>query len=84
MYKKLISPFLFLFDPERIHTFTFSLIKIFFKIPLSGFLVDFFYKIENPKLKKTLFGLTFTNPVGIAAGFDKNATHISSQNLTNY
>ena len=77
MYKKLISPFLFLFDPERIHTFTFSLIKIFFKIPLSGFLVDFFYKIENPKLKKTLFGLTFTNPVGIAAGFDKNATHIS-------
>ena len=77
MYKKLISPFLFLFDPERIHTFTFSLIKIFFKIPLSGFLVDFFYKIENPKLKKNLFGITFTNPVGIAAGFDKNATHIS-------
>ena len=77
MYKKLISPFLFLFDPERIHTFTFSLIKFFFKIPLIGFLIGFFHKIENPKLSKKLFGLTFSNPIGIAAGFDKNATHIS-------
>ena len=40
-------------------------------------MIDFFYKIENPKLSKKLFGLTFSNPVGIAAGFDKNATHIS-------
>jgi len=44
---------------------------------LISFLIDFFYKIENPKLSKKLFGLTFSNPVGIAAGFDKNATHIS-------
>ena len=77
MYKKIISPFLFLFDPEKIHTFTFFLIKVFFKIPILGFIVESFYKVKSPKLERKLFGLTFENPVGIAAGFDKNATHIS-------
>ena len=77
MYKKIISPFLFLFDPEKIHTFTFFLIKVFFKIPILGFIIESFYKVESPKLTRELFGLTFENPVGIAAGFDKNATHIS-------
>ena len=77
MYKNIISPFLFLFDPEKIHTFTFFLIKVFFKIPILGFIIESFYKVENPKLVRKLFGLTFENPVGIAAGFDKNATHIS-------
>ena len=77
MYKKIISPFLFLFDPEKIHTFTFFLIKVFFKIPILGFIIETFYKVESPKLTRKLFGLNFENPVGIAAGFDKNATHIS-------
>jgi len=77
MYKKIISPFLFLFDPEKIHTFTFFLIKVIFKIPFFGFLIESFYKEESPKLTRKLFGLTFENPIGIAAGFDKNATHIS-------
>ena len=77
MYKKIISPFLFLFDPEKIHTFTFFMIKVFFKIPILGFIIESFYKVESPKLTRKLFGLNFENPVGIAAGFDKNATHIS-------
>ena len=77
MYKKIISPFLFLFDPEKIHTFTFFLIKVLFKIPILDFLIESFYKVESPKLTRKLFGLNFDNPVGIAAGFDKNATHIS-------
>lgn len=76
MYKKLISPFLFLFDPEKIHNFTFLSLKIIFKIPFTGFIVKTFYQLKNEKLKRNLFGLTFPNPVGIAAGFDKNATHI--------
>ena len=77
MYKKLISPILFLFDPESIHHFTFSIIKILFKIPLLGILIEKNYKVVNPKLKKEVFGITFDNPVGIAAGFDKNASHIN-------
>ena len=77
MYKKLILPFLFLIDPEKIHNFTFFCIKTVFKIPFLGFLTKSYFKVENDKLKRHLFGLTFPNPVGIAAGFDKNATHIS-------
>ena len=77
MYKKLILPFLFLFDPEKIHNLTFFSLKTIFKIPFLGFLTKLYYKVENDKLKRNLFGLTFSNPVGIAAGFDKNATHIS-------
>ena len=77
MYKKIISPFLFLFDPEKIHTYTFFLIKVFFKITILVFIIESFFKVESPVLKRKLFGLTFENPIGIAAGFDKNATHIS-------
>ena len=77
MYRKIISPILFLFDPEKIHTFTFLLIKVLFKIPILGFLIESFYKVNSPKLTRNLFGLNFKNPIGIAAGFDKNATHIS-------
>ena len=77
MYKKLILPFLFLFDPEKIHNLTFFSIKTIFKIPFLGFFTKSYFKVESDKLKRNLFGLTFPNPVGIAAGFDKNATHIS-------
>ena len=42
-----------------------------------GFLIESIYKVQNPKLIRKIFGLTFENPIGMAAGFDKNATHIS-------
>ena len=77
MYKKFFSPILFLFDPEKIHNITFLFVKIFFKIPLFGFLIKSYYTIDNQSLKLNLFGLNFNSPIGIAAGFDKNATHIS-------
>ena len=77
MYKKLISPLLFLFDPEKIHNFTFFSTKLIFKIPLLGYLIKSYYKVEGDNLTRNLFGLTFSNPVGIAAGLDKYATHIS-------
>ena len=77
MYKKLIAPFLFLFDPEKIHNLTFLCLKIIFKIPLIGYFVKYIYRIEDENLKRSIFGIEFPNPIGIAAGFDKNATHIS-------
>ena len=73
MYKLLLRPIFFLFDPEKIHYFTFSLIKMASKIPGLSALFRRLYLIENKKLEKTLFGLRFKNPVGLAAGFDKNA-----------
>jgi dihydroorotate dehydrogenase len=76
MYKKIISPFLFLFDPESVHNFTFIVLKLSFKFPLTKYIVSFFLSLEDPKLEKQLFGLNFKNPVGVAAGLDKNAAHI--------
>ena len=73
MYKLLLRPLFFLFDPEKIHHFTFSLIKFTSKIPGMASLYRSIYVIEDEKLERNLFGLTFKNPVGLAAGFDKNA-----------
>jgi len=73
MYKELLRPIFFSFDPEKIHHFTFSLIKITSKIPGFEALYRSLYVIEDQKLERNLFGLTFKNPVGLAAGFDKNA-----------
>ena len=73
MYSKIIRPLLFQFDPEKVHYFTFSLIKFFSKIPGVPALVRSMFKVNDPSLKRELFGLTFDNPVGLAAGFDKNA-----------
>ena len=69
MYKSLIRPFLFKFDPEEVHHFTFSFLKNF------GFLAKLFLPkpIEDKRLEREVFGLEFKNPVGLAAGFDKDA-----------
>lgn len=73
MYKLLIRPFFFLFDPEKIHHFTFSLVKFLSKIPGMSSIFRGMYQVNDKKLERNLFGLTFKNPVGLAAGFDKNA-----------
>ncbi len=73
MYKTIIRPILFLFDPEKVHHFTFGLLKMIHKIPFVSSLVRRFYQVNDKKLERNLFGLTFKNPVGLAAGFDKNA-----------
>ncbi|MCJ8152609.1 quinone-dependent dihydroorotate dehydrogenase [Chryseobacterium sp. SSA4.19] len=69
MYKSLIRPFLFKFDPEEVHHFTFSMLKNF------GFITKLFLPkpIVDKRLEREVFGLKFKNPVGLAAGFDKNA-----------
>ena len=73
MYKKIILPFLFLFDPEKVHNFTFLFFKISLNLPFIGFFIEKIYSVKNNKLERKLFGLEFKNPVGLAAGFDKNA-----------
>lgn len=73
MYKLILRPFLFLFDPEKIHYFIFNSIKIFFKIPGVKRMACKVHTLDDKKLEKSLFGLTFKNPVGLAAGFDKDA-----------
>ena len=73
MYHRLIKPILFLFDPEKVHYFSFFSIKLLSTIPGVPLLIRWLYQVKHPSLEREVFGLKFPNPVGLAAGFDKNA-----------
>lgn len=73
MYKYLIRPFLFCFSPEGIHRFVVVMLRIAHSIPGCETLLRAVYQIKHPVLEREVFGIRFPNPVGIAAGFDKNA-----------
>jgi dihydroorotate dehydrogenase len=73
MYRFLIRPVLFCFDPEAIHHFTFRFLKIALAVPGVKSLVSAIYGKRHVSLKRNFFGLEFENPVGLAAGFDKDA-----------
>jgi dihydroorotate dehydrogenase len=73
MYKLLLRPLLFLFDPEEVHHFTFSMVKIASKIPFLSRIFRSLYLVNDSRLATEVFGLQFKNPVGLAAGFDKDA-----------
>jgi len=73
MYK-IIRNFLFLFDPEKVHYFSMNGLKFLCKI---GFIKAFLKKSFQSKNPKTILGLHFTNPVGLGAGFDKNASYLT-------
>lgn len=72
MYKALIRPLFFLLDPEKVHHISFSLIKFLSTIGLGGLLRSM-YVVNDKRLEKEVFGIRFKNPVGMAAGFDKDA-----------
>ena len=73
MYKLLIRPILFWFDPEEVHYFSFSFIKFICKIPFVPNIIKSIYEVKDSRLEREVFGLKFKNPVGLAAGFDKDA-----------
>jgi dihydroorotate dehydrogenase len=73
MYSILRS-ILFLFDPEKVHYFTTDLLKFVLRLPGMKALFSKLYIIEDKRLEKEVFGIRFKNPVGLAAGFDKNAS----------
>ena len=73
MYQLFVKPFLFLFDPEKVHYFSFTIIRLGSKIPGMSFLIRKFFCLNHPSLEREVFGLRFKNPVGLAAGFDKDA-----------
>lgn len=72
MYKALIRPLLFKFDPERVHHWSFTAIRVMHKLGL-GRVFRRMYCISDSRLEREVFGIRFPNPVGLAAGFDKDA-----------
>ena len=82
MYKLFIRPILFWFDPEDVHYFSFSFIKFISKIPFVPAILRSIYEVKDTRLEREVFGLKFKNPVGLAAGFDKDAK--CYQELSNF
>lgn len=68
----LIKPLLFKFDPEKVHHFVTANLKRFNRFPGGAVLSRALWTVKSPKLEREVFGLKFKNPVGLAAGFDKN------------
>jgi dihydroorotate dehydrogenase len=76
VYKLIIRPLLFLFPPEWVHELASLWIRLLNKLPGIGQLIRHIYQVKDPALQKEFFGISFENPVGLAAGFDKDATMI--------
>ncbi|EOR93772.1 Dihydroorotate dehydrogenase [Arcticibacter svalbardensis MN12-7] len=73
MYQ-LLKPLLFQFAPENIHHVVTSLLKNGNRVPGVAYIQKSIFQLEDPRLEREVFGLKFKNPVGLGAGFDKNAT----------
>jgi len=73
MYKLLVKPLLFSMQPEKAHYFATGMLTFLSTIPGFPAIIRSLYNYKHPKLERKLFGLTFKNPVGLAAGFDKDA-----------
>jgi dihydroorotate dehydrogenase len=73
MYRYIIRPLFFLLAAERIHHFVFIILKVKSKIPGFKSLIQLFFSFKQPQLHRQILGLHFQNPVGLAAGFDKDA-----------
>lgn len=77
MYK-LLKPIFFRFQPERAHHLTMSMLKTVLAIPGISHTFKSLFQFEDARLEKEVFGLKFKNPVGLAAGFDKDGKYIHS------
>lgn len=75
MYKHLLKPILFRFNPETAHNMTFKGLSVLRYIPFARSIVRSIYKKEYPSLEREVFGIRFPNPVGLAGGLDKNGEY---------
>ena len=78
MYKLLIRPILFRLNAERAHNLTLAILSGFKRSRLLSALLRLLYKRSTPLLEKEVFGMQFPNPVGLAAGIDKNGEHYNA------
>ena len=73
MYKTFIRPLLFRFSPERAHGLTFALLRLVQALPFGLRILAWMFRRRPAGLSRTVFGIKFPTPVGIAAGLDKDA-----------
>ena len=75
IYKSFIKPIAFKYTPERAHYLTVSSFRKVLSIPLLNNIIKGRFKLNDDKLSKEIFGLNFPNPIGLAAGFDKDGKY---------
>ncbi|WP_345951065.1 MULTISPECIES: quinone-dependent dihydroorotate dehydrogenase [unclassified Mucilaginibacter] len=73
----ILKPILFKFDPEKVHYFVTRNLKRFNRLPGGAALSRSIWAVNDKRLEREVFGLKFKNPVGLAAGFDKNGDTIA-------
>ncbi|MBX0292859.1 quinone-dependent dihydroorotate dehydrogenase [Hymenobacter sp. HSC-4F20] len=73
MYKALLKPLFFRLDAEEAHHLVFNNLRRAYRLPGMPAVLRGLYDYQHPSLEREVFGLPFRNPVGLAAGFDKNA-----------
>ncbi len=69
---KLLKPLLFAFSPETAHNIVVRLLKFTRYVPFCGLIIKWLYSYNDSSLEREVMGIKFKNPVGLAAGFDKN------------
>ncbi len=83
MYR-LIRPILFELDAELIHRVAMSMLALIMRIGFLRALFARYFRIQNPVLEQHLLGIDFENPVGLAAGFDKDAKYFNALNALGF
>lgn len=76
MYRPLIRPSLFLLDPERAHDLALAMASALERFPFLLRMIESRCRVDDQALHQHLFGMTFQNPLSIAAGLDKNGQHL--------
>ena len=73
IYQRAVRPILFRFDPERIHNGSIAIGELVGHVGFLSAAVRSLYCFDDDRLRQQIAGITFDNPIGLAAGFDKNA-----------
>lgn len=84
MYKTFLKPFFFLFSAEKAHYMAMNLLSFVCRFPGAKGILKIMYSVEDKKLERELFGLHFKNPIGLAAGFDKDARWVDQLDLLGF
>lgn len=77
MFYSAVRKLLFNFDPEAVHYFAMNSLKTACNISFTKKIIERSFQYSASSLQKNIFGLQFKNPVGLGAGFDKNALYLN-------
>jgi dihydroorotate dehydrogenase len=84
LYKQLARRIFFLMDPEKIHNYMIAFGRFLGSNPVTRAITAFFFSYSNKTLNQNILGIHFKNPVGLAAGFDKDAKIIGVMKATGF